>query len=409
MAHTASEVRRFDLFKLIVTLALLVLLVVLLIARSRRSAPAPTPTAAVPTAVVVAATEPAVEAEATADADIGEAAEAEIAVPTLDSPVAGEVLPAGELALSGTGEPGSEVQIVVDGEVVGVAPVGSDGRWTYVIDIEEPGEHEVAVRAVDAGEEVVAVSEPVPLIVAAEVVAPTLDPSFEGAELPAGELTLGGTGEPGSEVQIVVDGEVVGVAPVGSDGRWTCVIDIEEPGEHEVVVRAVDAGEEVVAASEPVSVTVVAGVVAPEFEAPASGAELSAGELTLSGVGEPGTEVEILDNGVVVGVAQVGDDGQWRFTFEPEPGDHQLAVRVAGDEAAVGGAVAVKVSSPPSGTACDAPLGSCTGDKYVVVSGDMLWCISRCADVNLYAVIAANPEIENPDLIFPEQIIRIPR
>jgi hypothetical protein len=316
MTHTASEVRRFDLFKFIVTLALLVLLIVLLIARSCWPTPAPAPT---PTPeVVVPATEPVVEVEGTADAEVEEVAETALVVPTLDSPVAGDELPTGELTLSGMGEPGSEVQIVVDGEVIGVAPVGSDGKWSYVIRIEEPGEHEVLVQALDA------------------------------------------------------DGEVVTV-------------------------------------SEPVSVTVVAGVVAPELESPAHGAEVSAGELTLAGVGEPGTEVEILDNGVVVGVAQVGDDGQWRFTFEPEPGDHQLAVRAIGDETAVGGAVGVTVSSPPSGTACDAPAGSCTGDVYVVVSGDMLWCISRCADVNLHALIAANPEIENPDLIFPEQIIRIPR
>jgi hypothetical protein len=407
MTHTASEVRRFDLFKFIVTLALLVLLIVLLIARSCWPTPAPAPT---PTPeVVVPATEPVVEVEGTADAEVEEVAETALVVPTLDSPVAGDELPTGELTLSGMGEPGSEVQIVVDGEVIGVAPVGSDGKWSYVIRIEEPGEHEVVVQALDADEEVVAVSEPVSLIVAAGVVTPTLDPSFEGAELPAGELTLSGTGVPGSEVQIVVDGEVLGVAPVGSDGKWSYVIRIEEPGEHEVLVQALDADGEVVTVSEPVSVTVVAGVVAPELESPAHGAEVSAGELTLAGVGEPGTEVEILDNGVVVGVAQVGDDGQWRFTFEPEPGDHQLAVRAIGDETAVGGAVGVTVSSPPSGTACDAPAGSCTGDVYVVVSGDMLWCISRCADVNLHALIAANPEIENPDLIFPEQIIRIPR
>lgn len=45
---------------------------------------------------------------------------------------------------------------------------------------------------------------------------------------------------------------------------------------------------------------------------------------------------------------------------------------------------------------------------YNVVSGDCLWKIARRNGVSLQALIAANPQIKNPDLIFPGQKINIP-
>ena len=405
MTHTPSEVRRFDLFKLIVTLALLVFLIALVALRACQRTPTSLP---IPD---VDATRSGIEVEEIAEEKATEenVAEVEIVAPTLNLPAAGGELTGGELMLTGTGEPGSEVRVLVDGESVGVAQVGSDGNWSLTAELDEPGEHEIVVQALDAGGEVVAASEPILLTVAAPVAAPTLDSLTEGAELPSGELTLTGTGEPGSEVQILVDGEVVGVVRVDSDGNWSLIAELDEPGEHDIVVQALDAGGEVVAASEPILLTVAAPIAAPTLDFPTEGAELPSGELTLTGTGEPGTEIEILDNGVVVGATQVGEDGQWYFIFEPEAGDHQLVVRPGGDDPAAGSAVRVTVASPAATTACTSPAGACTGDTYVVVAGDTLTCISKCAEVGLWALIAANPQIEDPDLIFPRQVINIPR
>lgn len=304
MTHTPSEVRRFDLFKLIVTLALLAFLITLLALRACQRTSTLLPTHG------IEATRPNIEVE--------EIAEEEIVAPTLNLPAA-------------------------DGELTG------------------------------------------------------------------GELTLTGTGAPGSKVQVLVDGEVVGVAQVGSDGTWSFTTELDDPGEHEIIVQALDAGGEVVAASEPALLTVAAAMAAPTLDFPAEGAELPSGELTLTGAGEPGTEVEIMDNGAVIGVAQIDEDGQWRFTLKPEVGDHQFAVRPTGEEAAVSGIVSAIVTSPVATTACASPAGMCTGDTYVVVAGDTLGCISKCAGVSLQALISANPRIKDPNLIFPGQVINIPR
>ncbi|HHT02183.1 MAG TPA: LysM peptidoglycan-binding domain-containing protein [Firmicutes bacterium] len=46
--------------------------------------------------------------------------------------------------------------------------------------------------------------------------------------------------------------------------------------------------------------------------------------------------------------------------------------------------------------------------EYVVKKGDTLWEIARCHGICLQQLLAANPQIENPDLIYPGQVIYIP-
>ena len=48
------------------------------------------------------------------------------------------------------------------------------------------------------------------------------------------------------------------------------------------------------------------------------------------------------------------------------------------------------------------------GATYTVVPGDTLSSIAVRYNVSLSALVAANPQITNPDLIFPGQVINIP-
>ena len=47
-------------------------------------------------------------------------------------------------------------------------------------------------------------------------------------------------------------------------------------------------------------------------------------------------------------------------------------------------------------------------DKYTVQKGDSLWKISVKYQVGLSEIIAANPQISNPDLIYPGDIVYVP-
>ncbi len=212
--RTTKEARRFDIFKLFVIIVLVLLLLALLICRpfqpSTTSVPptdvqpvtevasgdeataeaeatakakttadaeaaAATTTAeaeaaadATVTAAAKAAAEAKAAADATATAEAEAAAAADIAAPILISPKAGDELISGEeLVFAGTGEPGTEVEIVIDGQVVGVTQVGDDGTWSFTTTVDEPGEYEVSLNALDADGQVAASSEPVTLSFAA--------------------------------------------------------------------------------------------------------------------------------------------------------------------------------------------------------------------------------------------------
>lgn len=54
------------------------------------------------------------------------------------------------------------------------------------------------------------------------------------------------------------------------------------------------------------------------------------------------------------------------------------------------------------------PPATCSGFIYTVVPGDTLFFIAQRFGVSLNAIIAANPQIPNPNLIFPGQQICVP-
>lgn len=55
-----------------------------------------------------------------------------------------------------------------------------------------------------------------------------------------------------------------------------------------------------------------------------------------------------------------------------------------------------------------APTISHAADVYYVQRGDTLWIISKKYQIGLSEIIEANPQIPNPDLIYPGQKINIP-
>jgi nucleoid-associated protein YgaU len=66
-------------------------------------------------------------------------------------------------------------------------------------------------------------------------------------------------------------------------------------------------------------------------------------------------------------------------------------------------------TATPEPTECIGPTGVLQGNRYIVGECDTLAQISRLAGVNLFDLIAANPDIVDPDLIFPGQVVVIPR
>ena len=139
---------------------------------------------------------------------------------------------------------------------MGVAPVGSDGTWAFSAPVTEPGPHEIGLNTLDPEGQVVAAAPPISLSVAAppvEVALPAFIFPANEADVLEGELTLIGTGEPDSDIEVWDNETVVGTAPVGVEGEWYFTL---EPGRGTHRYAASPAGSEA-GRSEVVNVRVV--------------------------------------------------------------------------------------------------------------------------------------------------------
>lgn len=68
-------------------------------------------------------------------------------------------------------------------------------------------------------------------------------------------------------------------------------------------------------------------------------------------------------------------------------------------------ASSISTLEEPAASSVYTDTGSDGSRAYVVVPGDMMWKIARAHGITLKELIRLNPQIKNPDLIFPNQII----
>jgi hypothetical protein len=168
--------------------------------------------------------------------------------------------------LVGTGHPLSKVRVLVDRQVVDTIVVDSDGAWILPVQMVEPGEHSITIQGLQLPEvaelEIAVSSQTYTLIIAEEEPSSETEtdaPTFEietGVEFPAGEVTISGTGQPGSALRVLLDDDEVDATVVDPDGLWSLTILIEEPGEHQLIAQELDDSGMVTGASEPVTLII---------------------------------------------------------------------------------------------------------------------------------------------------------
>jgi nucleoid-associated protein YgaU len=152
----------------------------------------------------------------------------------------------GAAKITGKANPGDEVTLLVDEKAAGVQTAGTDGAWSFAVDVPpKSGEQILAVTSRNAKGETqlvgdrVKISAPAkdgetPEVVlvaqngattvlqkAGELGAPSQGITVEKAETAGeGKVSLAGKGDPGAKVLALIGGEPVGEATVGPDGAW---------------------------------------------------------------------------------------------------------------------------------------------------------------------------------------------
>ena len=252
--------------------------------------------------------------------------------------------------LSGEAEPGSTVDIYDNDEKIGSVIVDDEGKWSYTP--EKPldkGDHEITTTVTDPSGNT---SEPSPgisftvdpdpnQVTVGEVVddqGPIVGNLKPGTVTDDARPELSGKGKPGSTVTIKDGDDVLGSTVVDPDGNWTFTPEQDlADGDHSLTVVSTDpAGNDVTSPSFDISVDTMApekpviGVATDDVGS--SRGDLSSGSTTddanptFNGTAEPGSRVDIYDNGELIGSTVVDENGGWQFTpTTPLPeGEHHI-------------------------------------------------------------------------------------
>ena len=127
------------------------------------------------------------------------------------------------------------------------------------------------------------------------------------------------------------------------------------------------------AANLPAATAAPVAIVAPALTAPAAGAALAAGPITFGGTAAPGAEIQVMVDGVPVGSARAGANGQWSLSADVDkPGERQVVAQVLDAQGAVAAAanpatisIAAPAPKPPT-IAAPAALSASAGGSLTL-------------------------------------------
>ncbi|WP_413318264.1 Ig-like domain-containing protein, partial [Agrococcus sp. 1P02AA] len=297
--------------------------------------------------------------------------------PVIVSPADGSTIADATPTVTGTGEPGATVEVLIDGAVVGTAEVDEAGDWSLeTTDELAEGEHIVDATQTDAAGNTSAADSNAFVVDTTAPEAPVIVSPADGSTIADATPTVSGTGEPGATVEVSIDGAVVGTAVVDEDGAWSLeTTEVLADGEHTVDATQTDAAGNVSVADSNTFVVDTVAPVAPVITGPVDGSTISDASPTVTGTGEPGATVEVSIDGAVVGTAVVDEDGAWSLETTEVLADGEHTVDATQSDAAGNVSPADSVSFTVDSAAPVAPVieqplsGSTTGDSTPTVAG----------------------------------------
>ncbi|WP_371169751.1 LysM peptidoglycan-binding domain-containing protein [Aliiroseovarius sp. 2305UL8-7] len=290
--------------------------------------------------------------------------------------------PDGSAVIAGHAEPGSTVQLTLDGAPLENVDVGTDGNFVALLDIPLDAPGALGIATLDESGAVVEDSESAQTVLIAPV-------------------------EPASVHETPAEAEVATTTP-----------DNPQPTTSD---PAAQAAPQVLLADDQGIAVLQDGTGRPGVDAVTIDAITydDAGDVALSGRAQSGANLRVyLDNNPIE-IGEVSESGQWRVPLsEVESGVYTLRV----DELAEDGTVTSRTETPfkreetsqLAAVAGVIPGATATRVAAVTVQpGSTLWAIARehLGEGPLYVrVFAANSEqIKDPDLIYPGQVFAIPK
>jgi hypothetical protein len=238
-----------------------------------------------------------------------------------------------QLLISGIAPPSDTVLVYLDGTLLGSTTTTNDINWTYdasAVPIAS-GTHAITAVAVDMNGNVSSPSAPYTLIVdttppAAPVISgitPDTGISASDGITSATNPTFFGTAEPNSVVALSVSGVPVASVSADINGNWSYPVPGNglTDGSYSFTATATDRAGNTGPSSAPYVVTiettspptpVVTGI-SPDTGVSSTDGITKSLNLMVFGSAQPGSIVEVLNNGVPIGTTTAGSNGAWTF------------------------------------------------------------------------------------------------
>jgi LysM repeat protein len=264
--------------------------------------------------------------------------------------------------------------------------------------------------------------------------APAAAPSFDIVKVdPSGHAVIAGRAAPGAKVTVLDGDKPLGDVTADDRGEWVLVPTAPiPPGERQLTLEATDP----TTGAKIKSTDTVALAVAPPSNAAQGGGTVAVllpgngsqpaqalqtpnarsgslsldtaefgddGKLMLSGHATPGAKLQLYADNQLVDTVTADADGKWSSVSPHPQGNGKVELRI--DQLAGDGTVAQRVAEP-----FEPPTA--TG-SYTVQPGNSLWMIARKTygeGTHFTVIYSANKaHIRDPNLIFPGQVITLPK
>ena len=287
------------------------------------------------------------------------------APPVITSPENGDRTDDLTPTITGTAEPGSTVTVLIDGAAVGTTTADDQGNWTFTPTTPlTEAEHTITATATDAAGNPSLPSAPVTITVV-EITSPVITTPVQDSVIRTPRPTIGGTGEPGSSIEVTyvavregrvaalaAPGETAGTATVATDGAWSFVVGEDLPtGTYTVVAeQTVEGFADRNSNQQRFRIVLAADILPPVITTPLPGQQVPT-IFDVCGTGEPGATVSIRDeDGTELAEVTVGDDGTWCVLVELPPGPHVItAVQTVDGNEQTSLPLSIGVVDDPSG------------------------------------------------------------
>ncbi|EME3544801.1 autolysin modifier protein, partial [Enterococcus faecium] len=208
--------------------------------------------------------------------------------------------------VSGKGEPNAPIKIMNGDQIIAQGVIGSDGNYTLTIPKQAKDSVIKAIVEKDG-----LTSKAQTTVTQGSLVQTTI------SNIDTNTTSVSGKGEPNAKIELKVGNQVIASGRIGSDGNYSLTIPKQSVG---TVVKAVVSANGLTSEAH---TTVTRADLAPTTIS-----KVDSQTTVITGTGEPGGKIELLNGNQLIAQGYVGKDGHYSLTVMKQPAGSTIVAKV---------------------------------------------------------------------------------